>query len=125
MVQGLAVEVVVVVVVLLIVNAFSNSARALLYSLLVLLLLGISRPAMIWADATTFQGRSRRADGASRRCRCHLAMRGYGGQFRRRCYAEVDGKGSAVSGCPAQLASPIRLGLMSAQRAGGAARPAR
>ena len=125
MVQVLAVEVMVEVVVLLIVNAFSNSACVSLYRVVLILLLGILRPTMIQADATTFQGRSMWADGASPRCRCHRRVRGYGGQFRRRCGAKGVGKRSSVSGSPAQPASPIRLGLMSAQRPAYAWRPAR
>lgn len=44
--------------------------------------------------------------------------------LQRQCGAE-GGKRSAVSGSPAQLASPIRLGSMSARQAAGASRPAR
>ena len=58
------------------------------------------------------------ADGA----RPPLSSTHYG--LQRRCGARV-GKRSAVSGSPAQLASPIRLELMSARQAAGASRPAR
>ena len=58
------------------------------------------------------------ADGA----RPPLSSTHYG--LQRRCGAEVDQR-SAAFGSPAQLASPIRLGSMSARQSAEAARPAR
>lgn len=58
------------------------------------------------------------ADGA----RPPLSSTHYG--LQRRCGAEVE-KRSAVFGSPAELASPIRLGYMSARQSAKAARPAR
>ena len=65
--------------------------------------------AMFWADATPSQGRRIGADVSSHQYRCRWPIQADGGQFRRRCGAKVDGKRSAVSGSPVQLASPIRL----------------
>ena len=122
--QVLAGVVIVEIVVLLIVNTISLSACAFLYIVDLILLLGISRPARIWADGTPSQGIRLIVDGSSRQCRCRWPMPADGGQFRRRCGAEVVGKRSAVSGSPAELASPIRLGSTSAHRPAGAGRTA-
>ncbi len=59
-----------------------------------------------------------RADGA----RPPLSSTHYG--LQRRCCAEVAQR-SAAFGSPAELASPIRLGSMSARQSAEAARPAR
>ena len=62
-----------------------------------------------------------RADGADG-ARPPLSSTHYG--LQRRCGAE-EGKRSAAFGSPAELASPIRLGYMSARQSAEAARPAR
>ena len=61
-----------------------------------------------------------RADGADG-ARPPLSSTHYG--LQRRCGAE-EGKRSAAFGSPAELASPIRLGSMSARQSAEAARPA-
>ena len=136
MVQVLAVE---VMVVLIVVDVKANGASAsavFVYMLSVLiLLLGKSRlradvfhiyqgrrpfflmPMMISACGEIL-GSADGADGA----RPPLSSTHYG--LQRRCGAE-GGKRSAVFGSPAELASPIRLGYMSARPSAKAARPAR
>lgn len=114
MVQGLAVVVMVVLVVEMFkVNSASASVLSLYIVSVLILLLGILLPAfgeiLVRADG---------ADGA----RPPLSSTHYG--LQRRCGAEVDQR-SAAFGSPAQLASPIRLGSMSARQSAEAARPAR
>ena len=109
MVQVLAVVMLALVVVLLSYFPISHSTRTIMYIVLALLLLGISRPAMLWADGTSHQGRRIQADGPSSQYQCRWPMQADGAHFQRHQGAEVVGKRSAVSGSPAQLASPIRL----------------
>ena len=147
MVQGLAVEVMEVVFRLFVVTIksirvyrtsivrlfnlpYKGLSRLLpiykIYSrlLVLIVLLGISRPRadvvfmpMIPAFGEIL-GSADRADGA----RPPLSSTHYG--LQRRCGAEVDQR-SAAFGSPAELASPIRLGYMSARQSAEAARPAR
>ena len=101
------------------------SASAVSFSLVKVLiyLLGRMRPGADIADMPMIPaygeilGSADSADGA------RPPLSGTHCGLQRRCGAGV-GKRSAVFGSPAQLASPIRLGLMSAQRPDGAARPA-
>ena len=135
MVQVLAVEVMEVVILLFtltiksirvyrtsIVRLFNPLCRCLsrlfpyykiynrLLELIVLLEILISAFGEIWGSADG-------ADGA----RPPLSSTHYG--LQRRCGAEVE-KRSAVFGSPAELASPIRLGYVSARRPDKAVRPA-
>ena len=92
--------------------------------LVLIVLLGKWRPRADVADMPMIPafgeilGSADRADGA----RPPLSSTHYG--LQRGCGAEVDQR-SAVFGSPAQLASPIRLGSMSARLSAEAARPAR
>ena len=124
MVQVLADVVMVEVVVLLRITAFPPSANASLYIVILILLLGISRPARIGADGTPYQGRRIQADGPSSQYQCRWPMLADGDHLQRHQGPEVVGKRSAVSGSPAELASPIRLGSTSAHRPAEAGRTA-
>ena len=125
MVQGLTVEVKVVLVVVVV---CANSASACVLSLYIvsvlILLYRKMRPRADVADMPMIPafgeilGSADGADGA----RPPLSGTHYG--LQRRCGAEVDQR-SAAFGSPAQLASPIRLGSMSARQSAEAARPAR
>ena len=136
MVQVLAVEAMVVLIVVK-VKVDDSSASAFIVSVLLVLtyLYGIMRPR---ADVFhIYQGRRPfflmpmmisacgeilvRADGADG-ARPPLSSTHYG--LQRQCGARV-GKRSAIFGSPARLASPIRLGYMSARRPDKAVRPAR
>ena len=125
MVQGLTVEVKVVLVVV-VVCANSASACGIKVSVLLVLLylLGIMRPGADVADMPMIPAfgeilvSADWADGA----RPPLSSTHYG--LQRRCGAGVDQR-SAAFGSPAELASPIRLGYMSAHQSAEAARPAR
>ena len=104
---------VVLVVEMLKVNCASASVLSLYIVSVLILLLGILLPAfgeiLVRADG---------ADGA----RPSLSSTHYG--LQRQCGAGVDQR-SDVFGSPAELASPIRLGYMSAHQSAEAARPAR
>ena len=125
MVQVLAVGVMLVSVVIE-VNANTASACVLsLYIVSVLILLYRKmRPGADVADMPMIPafgeilGSADGTDGA----RPPLSSTHYG--LQRRCGAGVDQR-SAAFGSPAQLASPIRLGSMSARQSTEAARPAR
>ena len=135
MAQVLAVEVMVVLIVAEVMadGASARSVGVYVVSVLIVLL-GKTRPRadvfhiyqgripfflmpMMISACGEILGSADGADGA----RPPLSSTHYG--LQRRCGARV-GKRSAAFGSPAQLASPIRLGLMSAQRPDGAARPA-
>ena len=124
MVQGLAV-VVKVVLVVVVVCANSASACGIKVSVLLVLLylLGKWIPRADVADMPMIPAFGEilvRADGADG-ARPPLSSTHYG--LQRRCGAGVDQR-SAAFGSPAQLASPIRLGYMSARQSAEAARPA-
>ena len=125
MVQVLAVEVMVVLIVVEVkVNGASASAYFVYIVSVHIVLLGISRPGadVVFMPMISAFGeilvRADRADGA----RPPLSGTHYG--LQRRCGARVDQR-SAAFGSPAELASPIRLGYMSARQSAEAARPAR
>ena len=125
MVQVLAVGVMLVSVVIE-VNANTASACVLsLYIVSVLILLYRKmRPGADVADMPMIPAFGEilvSADGADG-ARPPLSGTHYG--LQRRCGARVDQR-SAAFGSPAQLASPIRLGYMSARQSAEAARPAR
>ena len=115
---------VVLVVEMLKVNSASASVLSLYIVSVFILLYRKMRPRADVADMPMIPAfgeilvRADRADGA----RPPLSGTHYGLQFR--CGAEVDQR-SAAFGSPAQLASPIRLGYMSARQSAEAARPAR
>ena len=91
---------------------------------MLIVLLGISRPradVVFMPMIPAFGEILVSADGADG-ARPPLSGTHYG--LQRRCGAEVDQR-SAAFGSPAQLASPIRLGYMSARQSAEAARPAR
>ena len=123
--QVLAVGVMMVSVVIE-VNANTASASVLsLYIVSVFILL--YRKMRPWADVAdmpmipAFGEILVRADGADG-ARPPLSSTHYG--LQRQCGARVDQR-SAAFGSPAELASPIRLGYMSARRPDKAVRPAR
>ena len=125
MVQGLAVEVkVVLVVVVVCANSASASVLSLYIVSVFILLYRIMRPGADVADMPMIPAfgeimvSADWADGA----RPPLSSTHYG--LQRRCGAGVDQR-SAAFGSPAELASPIRLGYMSARQSAEAARPAR
>ena len=125
MVQGLAVVVMVVLVVeMLKVNCASASVLSLYIVSVFILLYRKMRPRADVADMLMIPAfgeilvSADRADGA----RPPLSSTHYG--LQPQCGAGVDQR-SAVFGSPAQLASPIRLGSMSARQSAEAARPAR
>ena len=114
MVQVLAVGLMSVLVVVVVkVNSASASVLSLYIVSVLILLLGILLPAF-----GEILGSADGADGA----RPPLSGTHYG--LQRQCGAGVDQR-SAAFGSPAQLASPIRLGSMSARQSAEAARPAR
>ena len=125
MVQVLAIEVMVVLIVTEVkADAHSASVLSLYVVSVLILLLGKSIPradVVIFLMISAFgeiQADAVRADGAGpplSSTHCGL---------QRRCGAE-EGKRSAAFGSPAELASPIRLGSMSARQSAEAARPAR
>lgn len=111
MVQVLAVVMLAMVVVLLSYFPISLCTRTIMYIVLALLLLGISRPAMLWSDGTPHQGRWTWADGSPRQCLFRRPMPADDAHLQRHKDAEVVGKWSAVSGSPAALATPIPSGV--------------
>lgn len=125
MVQVLAVVVMVVLVVeMLKVNSASACVLSLYIVSVLILLYRKMRPRADVADMPMIPafgeilGSADGADGA----RPPLSSTHYG--LQRQCGARVDQR-SAAFGSPAELASPIRLGYMSARQSAEAARPAR
>ena len=125
MVQVLAVEVMMVLVVVEVCADGAGASAVFVYMVSVLIvLLGKWSPradAVLLLMISAFGEILVRADGADG-ARPPLSSTHYG--LQRRCGAGVDQR-SAAFGSPAQLASPIRLGSMSARQSAEAARPAR
>ena len=125
MVQVLAVEVMSVLVVVEVCadSASASAFRVHIVSVLIVLLgKWIPRADVVFMPMIPAFGEILvRADGADG-ARPPLSGTHYG--LQRRCGVE-EGKRSAVFGSPALLASPIRLGSMSARQSAEAARPAR
>ena len=125
MVQVLAVEVMMVLVVVEVCADGAGASAVFVYMVSVLIvLLGKWSPradAVLLLMISAFGEILVRADGADG-ARPPLSSTHYG--LQRRCGAGVDQR-SAAFGSPAELASPIRLGSMSARQSAEAARPAR
>ena len=125
MVQVLAVEVMMVLVVVEVCADGAGASAVFVYMVSVLIvLLGKWSPradAVLLLMISAFGEILVRADGADG-ARPPLSSTHYG--LQRRCGAGVHQR-SAVFGSPARLASPIRLGSMSARQSAEAARPAR